>query len=103
MARVIVGVDTVKNHDRAETTRESVYYHAAGSKAGVTYGVTINAVTGHWCTCKGNISKRSVAIRRGFKRDPATREHWCKHVIAVLGNPKVLLDGIVHRKEAFAV
>ena len=103
MARIAIAVDTVKNHDRAETTRESVYYTAAGSKPGTAYGVTINAVTGHWCTCKGNLSKRSAAVRRGFKRDPGTREHWCKHVVAILANPKVLLDGIINRKEAFAV
>jgi len=95
---VKVFVDEIKNGARGRTMPESSYFRAAGSKPGVAYGVTINFLSGHWCDCRGHLSKMGAHKRRGEKQNVENREHWCKHVHAVLANPVLLADGIKNRR-----
>ncbi len=91
-------VNTIKNASVGSTSTASSYFIAAGSKPGAAYDVTINTETGHFCTCRGHLSKMGAAKRRGFKPEVTTAGHWCKHVKGVLANAALLNVGRVDRK-----
>lgn len=75
-----ISVDRIKNESRGKrgTAKESLYFGVLGSR-GNSYGVTLNYDTGHFCECKGMISKvrKYGAVGTLDTRNP---QHWCKHI-----------------------
>ncbi len=69
--------ETPKGKKRA-TAKESLYFSVDGSK-GDSYEDTLNYDTGHWCTCRGMISKvRKFGAVGGL--DTRNPQHWCEHI-----------------------
>ena len=95
-----VFIDEIKNGKEGATSPESSYFRSSSdSNPGAAYDVTVNYVTGHWCTCRGNLSKKGSFSRRGEKQSVLNAAHWCKHVKAVLSDSQLLDDGIENRAE----
>lgn len=91
--------DPIKNGSTGRTSPDSCYFRVSGSKPGSAYGVTINYLTGHWCECRGNLSKRGAFSRRGERQSTSIAAHWCRHVKAVLANPVLIEDSMTDRLE----
>jgi hypothetical protein len=92
-------INEFKNGSLGGTSPDSSYYFVASGSSSRTYEVTINSTTGHWCSCKGNVSKLGAAERRHVTRNPALHSAWCKHVQEVLKNQVLLADGVANRAE----
>ncbi len=80
-----VQVDRFKNETptgkKRATAKESLYFSVDGS-GGNSYEDTLNYDTGHWCTCRGMISKvRKFGAVGGL--DTRNPQHWCKHIAEV--------------------
>lgn len=75
-----MNVDRMKNESRGRrgTAKESLYFGVLGS-GGNNYGVTLNYDSGHFCECKGMISKIRKFGAVGTL-DTRNSNHWCKHV-----------------------
>lgn len=77
-----VQVDRYKNESpkgkKRFTAKESLYFSVDGSK-GNSYEATLNYDTGHFCSCRGMISKirKFGAVPELDTRNP---QHWCKHI-----------------------
>ncbi len=93
-------INEFKNGTLGRSSPDSSYYFVASGSSSRTYDVTINSTTGHWCSCKGNISKRNSARIQSIRRNPAMHSHWCKHVVEVLKDQVLLADGVANRNEA---
>lgn len=75
------------------TGKESIYFNVDSDSSSGTYNVTLNYDTGHFCSCRGMLSKirKFGAVptldARQALRLPKTSQHWCKHVHAVRSAP----------------
>jgi hypothetical protein len=102
---VRVQVDSIRNGHRGRTSLDSLYFTAATMGRGSVkpYQVTLNyspAANGHWCTCKGMISKRR---KYGSESDPNVKQHWCKHIQAVMEDELMQVAGVLDRAEQMQV
>ena len=77
-----VQVDRYKNElpkgKKRATAKESLYFAVDGS-GGNSYEATLNYDTGHFCSCRGMISKIRKFGAVGTL-DPRNPQHFCKHV-----------------------
>ncbi len=77
-----VQVDRMKNQSpkgkKRETAKESLYF-AVDASGGGSYEATLNYSSGHFCSCRGMISKirKFGPVPTLGVRNP---QHWCKHV-----------------------
>jgi hypothetical protein len=78
-----VQVDRYKNESptgkKRATAKESLYFSVDSGSSNTSYEATLNYDTGHFCNCRGMISKirKFGAVPTLDKRNP---QHWCKHV-----------------------
>ncbi len=90
-------INEFKNGTHGRTSVDSSYYFVASGSSSRTYEVTINSTSGHWCNCRGNVSKLGASRRRNISRNPALHSAWCRHVQEVLKNQVLLADGVANR------
>lgn len=105
-------IDFARNASRLGLSRtcarspQSAYMLVGGTRD--IYSVTINHETGHFCqvagtnaVCLGNLwgkGRRYGSIRT---RNPYDRSHWCKHVVAALGDAEKLVEAAEISARAF--
>jgi hypothetical protein len=102
-----VQVDRFKNEralgKKRTTAKESLYFGVDGS-GGNVYEATLNYDTGHFCQCRGMLSKirkfGAVSVL-----DPRNAQHWCKHVNQVRSPAafELRIEARKIRNEAFGI
>ena len=102
-----VQVDRLKNESpvgkKRATAKESLYFGVDGS-GGNIYEATLNYDTGHFCSCRGMLSKirKFGAVSVLDTRNP---QHWCKHVNQVRSPAafELRVEARKIRNEAFGI
>jgi hypothetical protein len=112
MAKAIgIQVDNGSNQSTGSkgTSKDSLYFRAEASGSG-DYQVTLNYGTGHWCTCRGMVSKvRKFGGIGGHNpnqnlRLQQTERHHCKHIHAVRSaDPSIRIEARKIRNNHFGI
>lgn len=90
-----LAIDRIKNQSPGKrgTGKESIYFNAGSDSSSSTHDVTLNYDTGHFCSCRGMLSKirKHGAVGTLNARQPLSVSgpamHWCKHIKAVRSAP----------------
>jgi hypothetical protein len=90
-----LAIDRIKNQSPGKrgTGKESLYFNAGSDSSSSTHDVTLNYDTGHFCSCRGMLSKirKHGAVGTLNVRQPLSVSgpamHWCKHIKAVRSAP----------------
>jgi hypothetical protein len=107
-----LAIDRIKNQSPGKrgTGKESIYFNAGSDSSSSTYDVTLNYDTGHFCSCRGMLSKirKHGAVGSLNARQPLSISgppmHWCKHIKAVRSAPaEFRIEARKMRNEFFGI
>jgi hypothetical protein len=107
-----ISVDTIKNQSSGKrgTAKDSLYFNVGSDSSSATHDVTLNYGTGHFCTCRGMISKirkfgavSTLNTHQSLSLPPTSR-HFCKHIHAVRSaDPELRIEARRLRNEHFGI
>ena len=103
---MLITIDLNRSAKLGRTSPLSSYFTAASESSPSVYEVTINFDTGHFCTCRGHLSKVGANKRKGLKMTgdgTANPFLHCKHVRTIMQNHDVLEAGMDARAERRAM